>query len=210
MAIGMEGAHAAEEATLVFPREIGAYAVEGDGDSATVRLKREELGHHLPGGAAHPAAEAVEILDPALVQHVPHDLQVHLGQVFPGQAALKILGERRVDEDELVELLHVRSDRQRRELVKHPQRVALLQELWGVLVVQAAADDENDVVDHVRYPAHLQELVQGPLGLALEVLELLDELRGAGLDERGRCVVALHLTPKRPVRRRSEVHLHVV
>mmetsp|Transcript_14135 Transcript_14135/g.40039 ORF Transcript_14135/g.40039 Transcript_14135/m.40039 type:complete len:427 (+) Transcript_14135:1580-2860(+) len=200
----------AVQAPLVIPSELGAHAVEGNRDGPPVRLEGQECGHHLPRRSPHLGAKRVKVLDPALVQHVSHDLQVHLGEVLPRQTALEVLGEGRVDQHQLVELLHVRGHRQRSDGIKHAEGVALVQQLRRVLVVEAARYDEHDVVDHMGYPAHLKKRIQGTLRLALEVLELLHELFRARFHQRRRRVPALHLPRQVPVPRCGEVHLHVV
>mmetsp|Transcript_3120 Transcript_3120/g.8282 ORF Transcript_3120/g.8282 Transcript_3120/m.8282 type:complete len:205 (-) Transcript_3120:509-1123(-) len=107
LAVGVEPAELAEEALLVVVRELRPHAVQGDGDGPPVRLKGQEGRHHFVRGPALLRAEGVEVLNPRLVQHVPHDLQVHLRQILPREAPVEVLPKRRVNQDQLVELLHI-------------------------------------------------------------------------------------------------------
>lgn len=89
---------------------------------------------------------------------------------------MEVLGQRGVDQDRLVQGVQVRRDGQGGQRVEPPERVALLQDLALVPVVDRARDDQEDVVDHVAVRDVLHELGQRVRGLRLDVVEVLDEL----------------------------------
>lgn len=68
--------------------------------------------------------------------------------------------QRRVHEHQAVQVTHVLGHGQRGNRIKHAQRVALVQQLLCVALVQCARHDQHHVVNHVAVRAVVQELAQ--------------------------------------------------
>ncbi len=129
--------------------QLGLERVDGDDERAPVGLERQYLAHDLGRGAAEVLAKVVEGLEVGLVQRVADDLDVHLVEVLLGDAVDEERGERRVDEDSVVELGRGRGDVDGLHLLEAAQRVALWDQLGDGALVQRARDQQDDVVYHV-------------------------------------------------------------
>ena len=143
---------------------------------------------------------------------VTDDLDVLLlvVEVLLVERAHDVGAEGGIDEDGLVELADVVAGGEGPDGLEHAERVAPLEELAEVALVEGARDDEDDVVDHVPVGDVVEEGRERLDGVELHVLELVHHLLdallldGRGLDRRGLVLQDV------PVLGLGKVELHVL
>mmetsp|Transcript_79988 Transcript_79988/g.259120 ORF Transcript_79988/g.259120 Transcript_79988/m.259120 type:complete len:424 (+) Transcript_79988:60-1331(+) len=199
--VGVEGVAVLE---LLLRAQLRVQRVEGHEQHTEVRLHLEHVPHDLRGRAPDALDEAVEVLEPGLLQRGLHHLQVllrqdaaHLRGLDAGGPALvgllevllEVRADGRVHEEDAVDVveaaLHVEGlGHDDLHALEDAQGVHLLLQLHGRLVVQRALDDHADVVDHLLARDEVHEGREGLHGLGLEVAELVRELLVAPLRDR--------------------------
>jgi len=89
--------------------------------------------------------------------------------------------KRGVDDHAVEEVLGAGGKAEGGHGLEHPERVALVNELVGVTLVEGSSDQENDIVDHVAVGDVVKEGGEGLGGMGPEVLELGNHLLRAFL-----------------------------
>jgi len=100
------------------------------------------------------------------------------------QALLEVTRQRRLNQNRIVQLLDVRGNAENRECLEPAQRVASLQELSCVALVQGPRDKQRDVIDHVAVGEELEESGRRTGGLGEQVTKFSYELVGHFASER--------------------------
>lgn len=103
----------------------------------TLNIKKPNKRTHERGGAPSKAgAELCEVLQVRLIQHVAHDLDVHLVEILAGYAPGEVRSQRGVDEHEPVQLAHAGGHCECCDAIEHAQGVAFAEEVLHVPFVE--------------------------------------------------------------------------
>mmetsp|Transcript_80863 Transcript_80863/g.214686 ORF Transcript_80863/g.214686 Transcript_80863/m.214686 type:complete len:353 (-) Transcript_80863:77-1135(-) len=221
VALGVEVAKVGVEGVallaLLLGAEVRVQGVDGDEHHAEVGVHAQDVAHDLSGRAPEAHAEAVEVLEPGLLQRRLHQLEVllredaaHLRGLHVAQAALtpvvlllhvllKVGANGGVHQEDAVNVIETALDvkvlrHDRLHVLEDSQGVDLLEHIHGLLVVQRPLDDHADVVDHLLPRNEVHERRQRLDRLRLHVPELVGELlvalpRDGGHEEGGRLIL---------------------
>lgn len=118
----MQPAKARKEHKTIVRRQLGANGRERNLNASSICLEGEQRRHDARGGvsawSARPAPVG-KVLEPRAKELIAQHLNVRLREcLFRESLRLQILGERRVNEHERVELLHGRDDGERAHALK--------------------------------------------------------------------------------------------
>lgn len=175
---GVELAKAGHQRLSVGGGQARAEGVESNVDGPSVGLKVKKSLHDLVRGRGQRATEAVKVLEVGLVQSVSDDLNVELVQLGHAtlEAVLEVGGQWGVHKHRVVQRLDVGGHRQSGQRVEPTKRVASLQQLRVVSVVESSCDKQSHVINHVAVGDVVHEFGHGLHGLGSNVPELGNEL----------------------------------
>ena len=126
-------------------------------------------------------AVVIEIAEVRAIKSVTDNLDVLLlvMEILLAEGAHDVGAEGRVDEDGLVDLRHVVARSDRPDGLEHAERMALLEQLVEISLVERTDDDEDDVVDHVPVCDVVKEGRKWLDRIEFHVLEFIHKLFSA-------------------------------
>jgi len=199
-----------EQLGAIIHGQLCAKRVDCDGDRPPVCLKIKNILHNLLSRAALIVAEVIEVTKICTIESVTDNLDVLLTKVLLRNEVADVRAKRCINKNALIQIRDSAASTESGDCLEHAQRVAALEKLCGVTLVESSCDEKNDVIDHVAVGDVIKELRQRICGHGAKVLKVIHHLRSAAFLEQCGGYSATLILEELSVVALREMNLHIL